>query len=121
MARKPVNLEIVSDAVAALDDPEGPSKPQQRDAVRALLSLLARRAPGKTVVPPYGAVQCVAGPRHTRGTPPNVVETDPVTFLKLAAGRVTFSDALAEGAISASGTRADLTDYLPLLERGALM
>lgn len=117
MVRRPVDLSAVATAVAALDTHEGPSKEQQRDAVRALLALLAQRAPGRTVevrIPPYGAVQCVAGPRHTRGTPPNVVETDPVTFLKLAAGRIEFAAAVADGTVSASGTRADLTDYLPL-------
>ena len=66
-------------------------------------------------VPPFVAVQAVAGPRHTRGTPPNVVETDPVTWLRLATGRLAFTDAVAAGAVRASGTRADLTDQLPLL------
>ena len=65
-------------------------------------------------VPPYGAVQCIAGPRHTRGTPPNTVETDPVTWLELALGRRTWADAVAAGAVRASGLRADLTAVLPL-------
>lgn len=124
MARKPVNLDSVAAAVAALDTPEGPSKELQRDAVRALLALLVQRAPGKTVevrIPPYGAVQCVAGPRHTRGTPPNVIETDPVTFLKLATGRIEFAAAVADGTVSASGTRADLSDHLPLTGAQTLM
>ena len=88
-----------------------------RDAVRATLSTLATSAPGRSVevrVPPYGAVQCVAGPRHTRGTPPNVVETDPITWLRIATGRLTWADALADGKIRASGMRADLSPYLPL-------
>jgi len=59
-------------------------------------------------------VQCVPGPRHTRGTPPNVVETDPLTWLDLAAGRVGWADALASGRLRASGQRADLDSYLPL-------
>jgi hypothetical protein len=91
-----------------------------RDAVRALLAELARRAPGRSVevrVPPFGAVQCVAGPRHTRGTPPNVVETDPMTWLLLATGRLSWTDALASGRISASGIRTDLSEYLPLHDR----
>jgi hypothetical protein len=66
-------------------------------------------------VPPFAAVQCVAGPRHTRGTPPNVVETDPRTWLELVTGRLAWSAALAEGRVDASGTRADLTDLLPLV------
>lgn len=85
---------------------------------RALAELLAAQAPGHSVeirVPPFVAVQAIAGPRHTRGTPPNVVETDPLTWLRLATGRLPFSEALADGRIQASGTRADLTDYLPVL------
>jgi len=112
-----VNFDSINAAVAALDTAEGPSKALQRDAVRALLTRLVERAPGRTVevrVPPYGAVQCVAGPRHTRGTPPNVVETDPVTFIKLAAGRISFDEAVADGLVSASGTRADLGPLMPL-------
>lgn len=91
---------------------------QIRDAVRGLLARLRERAPGRSVevrVPPHGAVQCVAGPRHTRGTPPNVVETDPVTFILLATGAVDFASAVADGRVSASGVRADLSPYLPLV------
>ncbi len=65
-------------------------------------------------MPPYGAVQCVAGPRHTRGTPPNVVETDPLTWIALATGRQRWADAIAAGRVRASGTRADLSAHLPL-------
>jgi uncharacterized protein (TIGR03083 family) len=90
-----------------------------RTAVRVLLDVLAARAPGRSVevrVPPFAAVQCVAGPRHTRGTPPNVVEADPTTWLRLAAGRLTWDDARASGAIDASGGRADeVVAHLPLL------
>ncbi|MBB5626957.1 sterol carrier family protein [Sphaerisporangium krabiense] len=94
-----------------------PEKDLARLAVRASLDRLADKAPGRTVevrVPPYAAVQCVPGPRHTRGTPPNVVETDPRTWLELATGRLTWDDAMEAGKISASGTRADLSEYLPL-------
>ncbi|GAA3786124.1 sterol carrier family protein [Sphaerisporangium flaviroseum] len=94
-----------------------PERDVARFAVRHLLDRLAASAPGRTVevrVPPYAAVQCVAGPRHTRGTPPNVVETDPRTWLELATGRLTWDDAMNAGKISASGTRADLSDHLPL-------
>jgi putative sterol carrier protein len=65
-------------------------------------------------VPPFGAVQCVEGPRHTRGTPPNVVETDAETWLGLATGRLGWVEALRTGAVRASGERADLSDFLPL-------
>jgi hypothetical protein len=67
-------------------------------------------------VPPFGAIQCVAGPTHTRGTPPNVIETDAITFLLLAVGRLGWADAIKQGRLSASGVRADLSEYLPLLE-----
>lgn len=88
-----------------------------RAAVRHTLGGLAAKAPGKSVevrVPPYSAVQCVPGPRHTRGTPSNVVETGARTWLDLATGRVTWSNAMAEGRVQASGERADLEPYLPL-------
>ena len=65
-------------------------------------------------VPPDGAVQCVAGPRHTRGTPPNVVEMDPMTWLRLASGLLAWADAVAAGLVSASGERANLAGLVPL-------
>ena len=79
---------------------------------------LAQVAPGRSVevrVPPFAAVQCVEGPRHTRGTPPNVVETDPRTWLELATGTLDWATAMAAGRITASGNRADLSAHLPLL------
>jgi hypothetical protein len=88
-------------------------------AVRYLLQLLAERAPGNTVevrVPPFGAVQAIEGPRHTRGTPPNVIEMDAATWLALATGRKPWAVALAEARVSASGSRADLTGQLPILQ-----
>jgi hypothetical protein len=86
-------------------------------AVRYLLQLLAERAPGNTVevrVPPFGAVQCIPGPRHTRGTPPNVIETDPKTWLALAAGDLSWQEGVESGAVHASGQRASLEGLLPL-------
>jgi hypothetical protein len=86
-------------------------------AVRFTLEELAAVAPGNAVevrVPPAGAVQAVPGPRHTRGTPPNVVETDVETWLGLATGRLAWADAVAAGRVGASGERADLTAWLPL-------
>jgi uncharacterized protein (TIGR03083 family) len=86
--------------------------------VRGLAGMLAAKYPGRSVevrVPPVIAVQCITGPRHTRGTPPNVVETDPVTFLLLATGRLDWGGALAAGQVRASGLRADLSEQLPLL------
>ena len=98
-------------------DPAGVPAPARRTAVRFTLEELASVAPGNAVevrVPPDGAVQAVEGPRHTRGTPPNVVETDPQTWLGLATGALTWDDAIAGGRIRASGERADLRDWLPL-------
>ncbi|GAA3421385.1 hypothetical protein GCM10022140_39490 [Rhodococcus aetherivorans] len=80
---------------------------------------LEQVAPGSSVevrVPPFVAVQCIEGPRHTRGTPPNVVETDPRTWLRLATGLVGFADAAAEGSLDASGSRAgEIAHWMPLL------
>lgn len=86
-------------------------------AVRFTLQELAAAHPGHAVevrVPPFGAVQCLAGVRHRRGTPPNVVETDAATWLELATGLLTWADALADARVSAGGDRADLAALLPL-------
>jgi hypothetical protein len=94
-----------------------PARTDHGTAVRYLLQLLAEKAPGNSVevrVPPFGAVQVVEGPRHTRGTPPNVVETDPATWIALATGTEKWMDAATAGRIAASGTRADISDLLPL-------
>jgi uncharacterized protein (TIGR03083 family) len=100
----------------------GVEPPMVDDAVtvsaKVLAAALAEKVPGHAVelrVPPHVAVQAVEGPRHTRGTPSNVVECDAVTWLELATGRVAWADALAAGRVSASGERADLSAYLPLL------
>ena len=87
-------------------------------AVRYTLSLLEKDAPGHAVevrVPPYAAVQVIEGPRHTRGTPPNVIETDGDTWLALATGQLSWHDAVAAGRVTASGERCDLSEYLPLI------
>jgi len=84
------------------------------------LATLAERAPGTSVevrVPPYAAVQCIPGVRHTRGTPPAVVETDADTWIALATGETTWHEATATGRIVASGERTDLSAYLPLTDR----
>ena len=97
---------------------EGASRIDRATAVRYTLQCLADRAPGKSVevrVPPFGAVQAVEGPGHTRGTPPNVIETDTATWLALATGATTWSDAVAAGVVRASGTRATIEAWLPLV------
>ena len=86
-------------------------------AVRWVLQDLARIAPGKSVevrVPPFGAVQIVEGPGHTRGTPPNVIELDATTLVALAVGSESWAESVSRGAVSASGTRATLAELLPL-------
>ena len=84
-----------------------------------LLALLVARAPGGAVevrVPPYAVAQCVEGTRHTRGTPPAVVETDPATWVALAVGDLRWADPAAAGRVHASGERSDLSPLLPLLD-----
>lgn len=95
-----------------------PDRPTLARAVRLSLRVLPAIAPGRSVevrVPPFAAVQCVTGPRHTRGTPPNVIETDPRTWLELATGRLSWTDAVAAGRVSASGNRADISGLLPVV------
>ncbi|WP_150307630.1 sterol carrier family protein [Planctomonas psychrotolerans] len=86
-------------------------------AVRYTLQVLAEQAPGNTLevrVPPFGAVQCVEGPGHTRGTPPNVVETDAATWLELATGALAWEAGVESGRVQASGSRASLAGILPV-------
>ncbi|MEV8597481.1 sterol carrier family protein [Streptomyces sp. NPDC052012] len=111
-----VHTDDLNAAVPGLDIP------QDRQALaactRLLADALAAKAPGGSTevrIPPYAVVQCIEGPRHTRGTPPNVVETDPLTWIRLATGRTTWADAVSEAQASASGERADLGALLPLL------
>ena len=144
MSRKPLSLALLNEQRAAFglppytgaDEPAAlrraaldtvlaamaaghgePSRPVVRGAVRYLLDRLAELAPGRSVevrVPPHAAVQCIDGPHHTRGTPPNVVEMDAATWIALATGRVSWADAVADGRVRASGSRADLSGLLPL-------
>ncbi|HEY1824232.1 MAG TPA: sterol carrier family protein [Trebonia sp.] len=118
-ARKPdldgeANVSVVA---AALDRGEEPERAALRSAARFLLHELERISPGRSVeirVVPVAAVQAVEGPRHTRGTPPSVVETDPATWFKLATGRLDWDEAVRSGAVRASGARSDLSAFLPL-------
>lgn len=115
----------IVEATVHADDLErstGAEFPHDREAlaitVRQLADAMAAKVPGNSVelrVPPFAAVQCVPGPRHTRGTPPNVVEMAPRTWIRLAAGRMAWAEAMDEALVSASGQRADLKDFLPLM------
>jgi hypothetical protein len=97
---------------------ERPDRATLARAVRLSLRVLPAIAPGRSVevrVPPFAAVQCVTGPRHTRGTPPNVIETDPKSWLELATGTLSWADAVAQHRVRASGSRADIAALLPVL------
>ncbi|MFI6015310.1 sterol carrier family protein [Streptomyces sp. NPDC051243] len=111
-----VHTDDLNAAVPGLDIPY--DRQALAACTRLLADALAAKAPGGSTevrIPPYAVVQCVEGPRHTRGTPPNVVETDPLTWIRLATGRVAWQDAVAEAKVSASGERADLGGLLPLM------
>jgi len=121
VARRKIKLEVGRQAVAqvsaALAAGQAAGSTDLTTAVRFLLEELAARAPGNSVevrVPPLGATQCIEGPRHTRGTPPNVVEMTAETWFGLATGSLNWDEVSAEGKISASGTRADISEVLPL-------
>src|ERR1700682_2984467 len=96
-----------------------PDRSELAEAVRLTARSLAALAPGADVevrVPPFVAVQVISGPRHTRGTPPNVVETDARTWLRLATGLLRVEDAAASGALQLSGSRAgEVASWLPLI------
>ena len=92
--------------------------PKTLSEVKKYLDLLSKKAPGFSVevrIPPYGAIQCIEGPVHRRGTPRAVIEMDSRTFISLATGEINWADGVLSGSIIASGERADLTSYLPLL------
>src|SRR5215217_9450888 len=119
---RPIPAETLRAAVDAVrpwlaGEADQPPRAVLGAAVKTTARWLAQQVPGRSVelrVPPHVAVQCVEGPRHTRGTPPNVVETDAATWLRLATGQLSWADAVADGKVSASGNRADLSPHLPL-------
>src|SRR6201996_683496 len=124
-ARQNADPAKTLDAVHAVegwlrDDAQpSPGRAELAAAVRLTARTLAAEAPGASVevrIPPFVAVQCISGPRHTRGTPPNVVETDPRTWLLLATGLLQLADASASGALQLSGSRAaEIQTWLPLV------
>jgi Bacterial SCP ortholog len=119
---QPISAEELRAALAPTSawlagEAEQPGRGVLGAAVKTSARWLAQQVPGRSVelrVPPFVAVQCVPGPRHTRGTPPNVVETDPATWLRLATGALSWTEAVVDGKVSASGNRADLSAMLPL-------
>ncbi|ASN21528.1 sterol carrier family protein [Arthrobacter sp. YN] len=132
VARRRVNIEEGRAALGAWQaavEPSGtagspgaaagapPSRSLIATAVRYSLEEVTARAPGNSVevrVPPFGVTQCVEGPRHTRGTPPNVIECDAATWLSLVTGSLSWADAVSTHRVTASGLRADLSELLPL-------
>ncbi|TIC88336.1 hypothetical protein E8D34_05210 [Nocardioides sp. GY 10113] len=107
-------LTRLGDAQRAGEDPD---RADLRLLTKHFLALLEERAPGRSVevrVPPFAAVQVVEGVRHTRGTPPAVIETDAATWIALATGRIAFDEAVGDARVIASGERTDLSPYLPL-------
>jgi hypothetical protein len=123
VARRRIDIEVGTAALAAWQKaalpPSDASVPRAvtATAVRYTLEEVTARAPGNSVevrVPPFGVTQCVEGPRHTRGTPPNVIECDATTWLAMVTGQLSWADAVAAGRVAASGLRADLSGLLPL-------
>ncbi|MBD1319419.1 sterol carrier family protein [Gordonia hankookensis] len=123
-ARKPIDPAQARAAVVAVaewirdDTVEAPARQEVAAAVRLTARTLADVAPGNSVevrVPPYVAVQCIEGPRHTRGTPPNVVETDPRSWMRMVTGIRDMTDLVDDGEVTASGSRAgDVAHWMPL-------
>ena len=124
--RQPADPAKTRAAVSALadwlrdDSAPSPDRAAIAEAVRLTARTIAAMAPGASVevrIPPFVAVQCISGPRHTRGNPPNVIETDPRTWLLLATGLTTFPAAAASGALSSSGSRAqEIAGLLPVVD-----
>lgn len=113
---KPADPAAVADALTRVAA-GSPERSDLRLLTKHYLAVLEARAPGHSVevrVPPYAAIQCIAGVRHTRGTPPAVIETDAPTWVALATGELGWADAVDAGRVQASGERTDLSPYLPL-------
>jgi hypothetical protein len=122
MARRAVTAADLAAALSTLralssDDELNADRARVKEWVRITSSYFAQQHPGRSVevrIPPYAAVQAIEGIRHTRGTPPNVIEMDGPTWLAISSGRLAWAAAVQAGRIRASGTRADLSGYLPL-------
>ena len=113
---RPADPGAVAEALARVSR-STPDRVDLRLLTRHFLAVLEERAPGRSVevrVPPFAAVQVIEGVRHTRGTPPAVIETDAETWVALASGGLGWAEALETGRVQASGERTDLSSYLPL-------
>ena len=111
MGKKRIEDAAGREAIAASDTPT---------AVRYLLQVIEREHPGGAVelrVPPYGAIQCLSGLDHRRGTPPNVVEMEPELFLSLCLGKASWQDLIQSGQVLASGSLVpEAAKLFPVLE-----
>lgn len=119
MPRAVVDPVAVAQVRAALSTGVEPEQATLQRAVLHLLNKLSKEAPGRSIevrVPPLGAAQCgeATGPTHRRGTPPNVVQLDPLTWVRLATGDLSWAVAIQRGLVSVSGVRADLSPWLPV-------
>lgn len=113
----PARLKVLTDHEVAAAHAAMPDKEAVKTLVKHYLAVLETNAPGRAVevrIPPYAAIQCIDGVRHTRGTPPAVIETDAATWIALATGEISWAQAQAGGTVRASGERTDLAPYLPL-------
>ena len=111
---KPDGLEAISAYLSG-----SASEALVATAVRFLLEELGTNHPGNAVevrVPPFGAVQCIEGPTHTRGTPANVVEMDPTSWIDLSLGKSSFEELVVTGKLTASGSRSDLAGLFPIFK-----
>lgn len=116
-------MRILGKLVAGSENSTAVNSSEARMAARFCLEEIAERYPGRSVelrIPYAGAVQVIEGPKHRRGTPPNVVEMDTTAWLALCVGSLAWDDAMDEGRVSASGIRADLSAVFPLFTRHSL-
>ena len=113
----PDHRELINSVQELYASDQRPDRDVERAAVTAILASLSQREPGRSVevrIPPYSAIQVVAGHTHRRGTPSAVVETNARTLVALATGNVTWQEAIASGSLQAGGERSDLSRFFPL-------
>lgn len=116
MASKLTTSEVLALVKKSL---ESTDEVELATAVRLSLDWFAAQHPGKAVelrVPPYRVVQLLGGTTHRRGTPPATIEMLPQKWLELFLGTTTWHEAVAHGAVAASGERSNLSELLPIID-----
>jgi hypothetical protein len=111
-------LHALKDLLNSYENDQEVNKLIEQTAVKYCLQVLHEKAPGNSVevrIPPYAAVQVISGISHKRGTPPAVIEMGARIWIDLAIGKIDWITTKTSGAISASGERADLSAFLPLI------